>query len=384
MASVTPLAGITVVEIGHSVAAPFAGLVLAGLGARVIKVENPGHGDHSRGWGPPFWNGTAAAYLPYNRDKLGIAVDLADPVAAGRLKRLILDEADVLIQNLREGAAERFGLGSEALRAERPDLICCDIGAFGQGGPLSGKPGYDPLMQAFAGIMSVTGEHGRPPVRVGVSLVDVGSGMWSVIGILSALFERARTGEGATIRISLFETAVAWMAPHMAAYETTDEVRLPHGSGTAEIVPYQAFRTRDGWLMVAAGNDGLFAKLCRALGRPELADDPRFRANPGRVANRADLLAILEPTIAGYSLEELGATLDAFGIPNAPVQTIDALASHPQLAATGLYQRGPEDALPTVGLPLTFDGRRAPYRRRAPHLGEHNEEVFACEDLGRS
>ena len=360
MAGVHPLEGITVVEIGHSVAAPFAGLVLGNLGARVIKVENPGDGDHSRGWGPPFWNGTAAAYLPYNREKLGITVDLANPEQAARLRRLILDEADVVIQNLKDGAVERYGLGAEALRAAKPELICCNIGAFGKGGPLSGKPGYDPLMQAFAGLMSVTGEHERPPVRVGVSLIDIGAGMWSVIGILSSLLERARTRQGGTIDTSLFETAMSWMTPHMAAYETSGEIRRPHGSGSAEIVPYQAFRTTDGWVMVSAGNDGLFAKLCRSLERPDLGADPRYARNAGRVAHRMELLAALEAEIARRSSAELGAALDASGIPNAPVQTIDAVEAHPQLAAVGILQRGPADGLRSVGLPISFDGERPP------------------------
>ena len=215
------------VEIGHSVAAPFAGLILGSLGARVIKVENPGHGDHARGWGPPFWNGTATTYLSYNREKLGITVDFANPEEVARLRRLILDEADVVIQNLKDGAVERYGLGADALRAEKPGLICANIGAFGKGGELSGKPGYDPLMQAFAGVMSVTGEHDRPPVRVGVSFIDMGSGMWSVIGILAALLERAGTRQGGTIDTSLFETAMSWMTSHMAAFESSGEVRPP-------------------------------------------------------------------------------------------------------------------------------------------------------------
>src|SRR3954467_196482 len=195
MVSATPLAGITVVELGHSVAAPYAGMILADLGADVIKVENPDKGDHARGWGPPWWHGTASAYQALNRNKRGITVDLGDPAAAEKLRALILDRADVVLQNLRVGVAERYGLGADQLRDQKPSLIYCNLGAFGTEGPLRDKPGYDPLMQAFGGLMSVTGEEGRPPVRVGVSMVDLTAGLWSALGILAALYER-RGGSG--------------------------------------------------------------------------------------------------------------------------------------------------------------------------------------------
>ncbi len=376
MASNQPLAGITVVEIGHSVAAPFAGMIFGMLGARVVKVESPGHGDHARGWGPPFWNGTATTYMPLNRDKLGVAVDLGDPAQAERLRSFILDETDVVIQNLRDGVVERFGLGADELRSLKPELIVCNIGASGGAGPLNGKPGYDPLMQAFSGLMSVTGEVDRPPVRVGVSLVDMGSGMWSVIGILAALLERATTKSGCTIDTSLFETAAAWMTVHLAACESSGEVRKPHGSGLAEIVPYQAFSTRTGWLMIAAGNDGLFVKLCRALGLTDLLDDARFRTNADRVGNRDVLLARLEAEISARDRETLAEELDAFGVPNAPLNSVDTMLRHPQLEATGILQTAPDGGLRTIGLPLRFDGVRPPFRRAAPRLGEHNEAVL--------
>ena len=272
MPSEKPLAGITVVEIGHSVAAPYAGFILAELGAEVIKVENPNGGDYARGWGPPFWDGTASAYHALNRGKSGITVDFGNAEEAARLKRLVLDRADAVIQNLRAGVMERHGLGAAELTAEKPELIYCDLGAFGEGGPLSDKPGYDPLMQAFAGIMSVTGEGGgRPPIRVGVSIIDMGSGMWATIGILAALFDRTRTGRGKAVGTSLYETALAWMSVPLAGYAANGEIRKPYGSGTAEIVPYQCFATRDGWLMIAAGNDNLFRKFCAAVSAPELA-----------------------------------------------------------------------------------------------------------------
>lgn len=379
MPSAKPLAGITVVEVGHSVAAPYAGLILAELGAEVIKVENPDGGDYARGWGPPFWNGTASAFHGLNRGKAGVTVDLGDPGQAARLRRLILDRADAVIQNLRAGVMDRHGLGAVELIAQKPGLIYCDLGAFGESGPLSSKPGYDPLMQAFAGLMSVTGEGGgRPPIRVGVSIVDMGAGMWATIGILAALVERARTGQGGSVATSLYETALAWMTVPLAGYQADGEVRKPHGSGTAEIVPYQCFLTRDGWLMIAAGNDSLFRRLCAALGRPELGSDPRFRTNSDRVVNRESLIPQLEGITRTWAMAELMPALDAAGIPNAPLQNVAQVSDHPQTAAVGILQRGPPGALPTVGVPLSFDGRRAASTRAAPALGEHNDTVLAA------
>ena len=373
-----PLTGITVVEIGHSVAAPYAGFILAELGAEVIKVENPNGGDYARGWGPPFWDGTATAYHALNRGKSGITVDFGKADEVARLKRLILDRADAVIQNLRAGVMDRHGLGAAALTAEKPELIYCDLGAFGEGGPLSDKPGYDPLMQAFAGIMSVTGEGGdRPPIRVGVSMIDMGSGMWATIGILAALFARARSGRGGAVATSLYETALAWMSIPLAGYAANGEIRKPHGSGTAEIAPYQCFPTRDGWLMIAAGHDNLFRKLCAAVSAPELAQDPRFRSNSDRVNNRAILVPLIEAITREWPIKELMAVLDQAGIPNAPLQNVAEVSAHPQTAAVGILQDGPDGALPTVGVPLTFNGRRSTYERPAPKLGEHNDTILA-------
>lgn len=379
MPSAKPLAGMTVVEIGHSVAAPYAGLILAELGAEVVKVENPDGGDYARNWGPPFWNGAASAFHALNRGKAGVTVDLGDPGQAARLRRLILDRADAVIQNLRAGVMDRHGLGAAELTALKPSLIYCDLGAFGESGPLASKPGYDPLMQAFAGLMSVTGEGGgRPPIRVGVSIVDMGAGMWATIGILAALVERARTGRGGSVATSLYETALAWMTVPLAGYQANGEVRTPYGSGAAEIVPYQCFLTRDGWLMIAAGNDNLFRRLCAALGRPELCADPRFRTNSDRVVHRESLIPLLEGIIRARAIAELMLALDAAGIPNAPLQNVAQVSAHPQTAAVGILQEGPPGALPTVGVPLSFDGRRVAYTRAAPGLGEHNDTVLAA------
>lgn len=367
-----PLAGITVIELGHSVAAPYAGLILADLGARVIKVENPGSGDYARGWGPPFFKDTASAFHSLNRGKEGVAVDFTDAGQVEALKALILREADAVIQNLRPGILEKFGLTATALRTEKPELIWCDIGAFGATGPLAKKPGYDPLAQATTGIMSVTGEGGRPPVRVGVSLVDMGSGMWSVIGLLAGLVARRDTGEGRVVSTSLYETGLAWMTIPLAGYEATGEVRRPFGSGTAEIAPYQCFPTRDGWLMIAAGNDNLYRKLCGALGLEGLADDPDFATNKARVVNRERLIERISAATTAITSDDLGAKLDVAGVPNAPLLTVDQVARHPQTHALNMTVRNAPDDIDLMGVPLSFDGERPRARTQAPKLGEHN------------
>jgi crotonobetainyl-CoA:carnitine CoA-transferase CaiB-like acyl-CoA transferase len=376
MEAEAPLSGITVVELGGSVAAPYAGEILADLGARVIKVERRDGGDDARRWAPPYWHGVPAIFQSLNRNKLSVAIDLRDEGELARLRRLVVEEADVLLQNLRPGAVAEFGLDAATLRRAAPRLIHCSIGAFGAAGPLKDRPGYDPLMQAFGGLMSVTGEEGRPPVRVGTSLVDMGSGMWAAIGILGALHRRAATGEGCTIDGSLYETALAWMSYHAATYQASGELPRRAGSGNPSIVPYRAYATRDGDIVVGAANDKLFRAFAEALGHPEWSADARFRSNPDRVANQDALYPLIEAVMATAGTAEWQARLEAAGVPCAPLQTVDQVLSHPQTAALGILQRSPDGRFALMGLPLSFDGRRPPLRRASPALGEHDEEIF--------
>lgn len=364
-----PLEGLTVIELGTSVAAPYACLVLADLGARVIKVENPGAGDHSRGWGPPFWRGTSAQFFALNRGKESVVIDLSTGDGQAQLRSLIVEQADAVVQNLRPGLLEKFGLSPAQLQAEKPALIWCDIGAFGKQGPLSRKPGYDPLAQATSGIMSVTGEPNRPPVRVGVSLVDMGAGMWTVIGLLVKLLEVQRTGTGGRVETSLFETALAWMTTPMAVFHASGEVPEPLGSGAPQIVPYQAFRTADEWLMIAAGNDNLFRKLCAAIARPELAQIPAYATNAARVQNKEQLIDELQGTLSTINAADLGARLDAAGVPNAPLLTVDKAATHPQTQALGIVAPCAGDDLPLMGIPVSLDGQRPRSEGLPPELG---------------
>jgi crotonobetainyl-CoA:carnitine CoA-transferase CaiB-like acyl-CoA transferase len=377
MTAATPLSDITVIELGHSVAAPYAGEILGDLGATVIKIEKREGGDDARQWAPPYWHGLAAIFQSLNRNKLSCVVDLRDARERDLLIRLIVERADVLIQNLRPGMVEELGLDAATLRARNKRLIYCGIGAFGRGGPLSGRPGYDPLMQAFGGLMSVTGEAGEPPVRVGTSIIDMGAGLWSVIGILSALHHRTLTGEGTTVDTSLYETALAWMSYHAANYQASGEVPRRHGSGTFGIVPYRGYATSDGHLVIGAGNDNLFRKLAVALGHPEWADDPRFLDNPKRVHNRVALDAMIEEATRTRTTATWQALLEAAGVPSAPMQSVDQVVAHPQTQALGMLQQSPDGRLTIMGLPLSFDGERPPFRRAAPKLGEHTEELLA-------
>jgi crotonobetainyl-CoA:carnitine CoA-transferase CaiB-like acyl-CoA transferase len=377
MASTGPLRGYRVLEIGHSVAAPYAAMILAELGADVIKVEQSEGGDYARGWGPPFWNGAGPHFAAMNRNKRSITVDLANEDDAGTLRKLILEEVDAVICNLRPGTAEKRGIGPKALLAVKPALVYCEVGAFGSGGPLSDKPGYDPLMQAYGGLMSITGETGdRPPIRVGVSMIDMTAGLWAAIGVMAALMEKTRTGKGGLVETSLFETAVGWMAIPLARWHINGTVQSPAGSGSPGIVPYQAFKTRDGWLVIGGGNDALFAKLTQALALTEVGRDERYRTNRGRVEHRGTLIPVLEAECAKYTNAELAALLDRHGVPNAPVQKTDQLVADGQTKALGIIQHGPQGALPTVALPLRFDGERPLYERGAPALGEHTDQVM--------
>jgi crotonobetainyl-CoA:carnitine CoA-transferase CaiB-like acyl-CoA transferase len=367
-----PLAGVTVVEFCHSVAGPYAGSILADLGADVVKVESPGKGDYARDWGPPFAHGTATLFHVLNHNKRGLALDLRDGVTCEALKAFILDEADVVIQNMRPGAIDKLGLGAQALRAEKPGLIYCDLGAYGRTGPLRERPGYDPLMQAHGGIMSVTGIDGGEPVRVGVSIVDQGAGMWAAMGILAALNRRHTTGEGCHVSTSLFETAIGWMAPHIGGYLSGGAMRRPLGSGVTEIVPHQAFPTADGYIMVAAGNDNLFRALATALGQSELAADARFATNSKRVENRRVLIPLLEDIFRQQPRADWQARLDAAGVPAAPLENVAQVIASPQTEALGILQKATDLDMTLVGLPIEFDGERPPYRHAAPKLGEHN------------
>ncbi|MCO5090212.1 CaiB/BaiF CoA-transferase family protein [Bosea sp. (in: a-proteobacteria)] len=367
-----PLSGTIAIEIGHSVAIPFCGQILATLGATLIKVEHPERGDDARKWGPPFWHGTSSLFQALNRDKLGVTVDLKDPASRDRLRKVIVERADIVVQNLRPGVVETLGLDAASIRALNPKLIYCSLSGFGAEGPLRNRPGYDPLMQAFGGIMSITGEEGRAPVRVGPSIIDMGSGMWAALGIVAALRRRELTGEGCEVEGSLFETAVTWMNMTAAAYFASGNVPGRIGSEAPFACPYNAYKTADGYIIIAAGNDRLFRLLADVLGHPEWAGDAHYLTNADRVKNRVALngliAAIVETQPKAHWLEQL----EKAGVPCAQLQSINEVVEHEQTIALGMLQNTPEQAMPLIGLPLRFNRTRPPCRHDPPTLGQHN------------
>ena len=377
------LSDLTVVELGHSVAAPFGGQTLAILGARVIKVENPENGDDARTWGPPFWEGASSCFQSLNREKLSVTVDFKNDHELAGLKDFIVSDADLVIQNQRPGLLKRFGLDGDSLRKSKPSLIYCNIGAFGAAGPLSEKPGYDPLMQAFSGIMSITGEEGREPVRVGPSIIDMAAGMWCCIGLLSALHRRNQTGEGCEIDTSLYETALAWMTVPSAIYLSSDKVPARTGSEAPMLVPYKVYRAADDYLVIAAGNDNLFGRLCDVLGVPEWKTDVRFSSNPVRVKNRKTLNDSIQGLIETDTRDSWIKKLDDGGVPNTPLQTVDQVLQHPQTTALGMLQSSPNGKMSLMGVPLSFDGERPGFLRDPPELGQHTTTILkeATDDL---
>ncbi|HEY0106538.1 MAG TPA: CoA transferase [Rhizomicrobium sp.] len=371
-----PLAGLKVLEIGHSIAGPYAGMILAELGADVVKLEQPEQGDYARGWGRPVPGGAAIAFETVNRGKRGIAVDLSDSASARAVRRLIERDIDIVVQNLKAGSLDRLGLGADALMADKPSLIWCNMGAFGTTGPLRGGLGYDPLIQAASGLMSVLGGPDSPPLRVPVSLIDMTTGLWAAIGILAAVHARNGTGRGALVDTSLYETGLALMAAPIANYLVSGEVPEKTGSHHPTIAPSGAFRAADGWIMIAVGNDAQFSRFADVLGLSALSGDPRFARNNGRVANRDALTALIDGQLAGAPIDEWAARLGRAGVPNNPILTVDAVAAHAQTQALGMLQLSPDGALRLPGLPVTFDGERPAFARRAPRLGEHNHSVL--------
>ena len=373
-----PLTGARVLDVTTSIAGPYCAQILSALGADVIKVERPDTGDDGRAWGPPFWDGEGTMFLSSNAGKRSLALSLRDARGREALLRLA-DGADVLLQSLRPGLAAELGLGPEALRRRNPRLVYCSLGAYGRVGPLAFEPGYDALMQAAGGLISITGNPGEPGVRVGSSLIDQGTGTWAAVGVLAALLERERTGEGAVVDVSLYETAIGYVGYHLAGYLADGTVPGRDGTRFPMVAPYQVFATSDGELMVAGGHDRLVRAICDVLGVPELVDDPRFRSNPDRVRNRDALAPLLEEQLVTDTTAAWQSRLGEAGVPAAPVADVRDVAESPQTAALGMLQELDHpriDGLTLTALPLSFDGDRALHRSAPPDVGAHSAEIL--------
>jgi crotonobetainyl-CoA:carnitine CoA-transferase CaiB-like acyl-CoA transferase len=372
----SPLAGIRVLDLSRVLAGPLATMILGDLGADVLKVERPETGDDTRHWGPPFAGDDAAYYLSLNRNKRSIAVDLKAPGGIERVRRLAGD-ADVVIENFRPGLMEELGLGLESLRVRDPRLITCSLTGFGDDvAESASRPGYDIIVQALSGLMSVTGPRGGEPTKAGVALLDVITGLDAAIGILAALHERERTGRGRQVSVALFDASVAAMVNQAANFLVGDVVPRAMGSEHPNIVPYQAFDAADRPFIVAAGNDRLFARTCEVVGHPEWASDERFTSNEARVRHRDDLIGLLAKEFAGRTSDEWLDALTAASVPCAPIRGMDEVFASPEGASLiqEVADRARGGILRSVADPIRFDGQRLPIRRPPPLLDEHGTE----------
>lgn len=379
-----PLAGLTVIEVGVAMAAPFCGMVLADQGADVIKVERVGTGDDSRAW-PPYFPGELSHYFAAaNRSKRSIAVDLKTPEGAGIIRSLARN-ADVLVQNYRVGALDRAGLGYEALAAENPHLVYCSISGFGESGPRRAEPANDLFMQAYSGGMSVTGDDGGAPVKMGISVADIGAGLFAAVGILSALEARRSTGRGQHVTTSLLAGQLAMLSYHLTSFFATGQVPHGQGSGTGFGVPYQAFRGSDAWFIVAVFNEAMWQSLCRALARPDWLDHPHYRSLDLRVAHRAELLAELSEIFESGTASEWVTLLKQHAVPCTLINSIDRIVEDEQVLHEGMLAEVQAPGIGSVrmaGPPVLFgaSGQARPFA--PPRLGEHTRSVLV--DLGLS
>ena len=382
-----PLAGIKILDLSRVLAGPWCTQLLADLGAEVIKVERPGAGDDTRHWGPP-WHGegderVAAYYLSCNRGKRSAAIDFARPEGAELVRRLALD-SDVVVENFKVGGLKKFGLDAASLRAANPALVYASITGFGQDGPYAARAGYDYIIQGMGGLMSITGvpdgEPGGGPMRVGVAVADLFTGLYTAVSILAALFRRERTGEGAHIDMALFDTQLAMLANQATNQLVSGKDPVRQGSGHPNIVPYQPFDAADQPIIIAIGNEHQFKKLAAILGHPEWTSDPRFADNATRVANRAELIALIAPLIATRPAAEWLEQLEQAHIPAGPINRISQAFADVQAQHRAMVRNFA--GLSLVGSPVRLDGERADSDLPPPALGEHTDEVLGGLDVG--
>ncbi|MBI3150736.1 MAG: CoA transferase [Chloroflexi bacterium] len=372
-----PLQGIRVLDLSRVLAGPYCTMVLGDLGADVIKVEPP-EGDETRGWGPPFAGGESAYYLCVNRNKRGMVVNLKTEEGKNILRELAV-RSDVLVENFRPGTLERFGLDFETLHELNPKLIYCSITGFGQTGSMKDKPGYDFMIQASGGLMSITGEPEGEPMKTGVAVVDLFAGQNAIVAILAALQARALTGEGQHLDIALFDSQLGWLANVASNFLISGNLPKRHGNAHPNIVPYQSFQARDGWFAIAVGNDRQFSRLCDLLGKPELGMDEKFATNSARVQNREEIIAVLSAIFKTTSVSEWLQKLDEAGIPCGPINNFEQVFSMPQVKEREMLvqmEHPTIGALSLVGSPLKMGGTPVEYRLSPPLMGEHTEYVL--------
>ncbi len=383
-----PLAGIRVLDLSRVLAGPWASQILGDLGADVVKVERPGSGDDTRAWGPPYLQDAdgqptreSAYFLCANRNKRSIAIDMASPQGQQQLQQLAA-KADIVLENFKTGGLAQYGLDYASLNALNPRLIYCSITGFGQNGPYAARPGYDFLIQAMGGLMSITGvpdgEAGAGPQKVGVALTDILTGLYATIGILAALQERHRSGLGQHIDTALLDVQVAALANQASNYLVGGVVPRRMGNAHPSIVPYQSFPTADSDMILAVGNDGQFARFCQVAGRPEWAQDERFATNPQRVKHRAELIPLLRQTTVLRTTAEWVGALEQADVPCGPVNRLDQVFADPQVQARGIHVDLPHPlgTVATVASPVRLSATPVQYRMAPPLLGQHTDDVL--------
>ena len=366
------LEDIRVLDLSQNMAGPFCTQILGDLGADVLKVEPPG-GDPARDWGPPFWGDTGALFMSTNRNKKSTILDLKTDEGKATLWALI-DESDVFVQAFRLGTIERLGFSVDAVRERRPEIIYVSLSAFGDSGPRSDLAGYDPLLQAYSGLVANTGYPDGAPARAGASIIDLGTGMWGGIGVLAAIRERDRTGKGSHVQLALLDTALAFMSYHLTGYLASGTPPRRAGTSLGLICPYGAFPTTDGWLMIAAANDGIFTRLCEALDVAHLAVDERFRDNPSRVAHRDAIEGLVAERTRAHASAELFELLRAHGVPCSPIHSVPEVVADPQVRATGMLRtvelEGVDGYVDTA-MPIRWNGTRPAPGTPTPRAGSH-------------
>ncbi len=379
----SPLEGVKVVDVSRYLAGPYCTMMLGDMGAEVIKIERPGSGDESRQFAP-FWNGESCFFLSVNRNKKSLTLDIKKPAGREIFLELVRG-ADVLVENFRPGVTRKLGIDYATLARENPRLIYCSMTGYGSVGPAKDRPAFDLLVQADAGLMSITGIPDGPPVKTGTSVLDLACGTNAVAGILAALLMRERTGRGQLIETSLFEAQIAWLNYHAVGYFATGRVPSRLGSAHPSVAPYQAFKTQDGYLVVAIGHDRAWATFCSALQRTDLVEDQRFRTNPLRVQNREALVEELESTLTTRTTAEWLDILTPLGIPCAPINTVDRVLSSRQAADLGMVPSLPHPKVPDLkvcGFPIHMSEGTEPTWSPPPLLGQHTEEILAS--LGKT
>ena len=382
MTSAPPLDGITVVDLTRVLSGPYCTMLLADMGARVIKIERPGRGDETRAWGPPFQGGESAYFLSINRNKESVALDFKQP-AGRRLLDALVASADVLVENFRPGTLDRLGLGYGRVSSARPDLVYCSVSGFGQTGPKRAVAGYDMVLQAEAGLMSITGPADRPPARLGVAVADILAGLLACHGIVLALYAKQRTGRGQLVDVAMFDSVVSLLTYQAALCLATGVAPTRMGNEHPTIVPYDSFEAADGPFVLAVGNDEQWRRVCAAAGLAHLADDPRFATNPARVEHRAQLLPLLTATFRSRPKADWIAVLGRAGVPCGAVRDISEVLADPQVAARGMLEAIDHPAagpLQLLGVPIKLSETPGRVRTPPPLLGQHTRQVLG-DDL---